>query len=124
VNAPPTRESRPGRNRAASISTAKIKAAAVSVEQTADNLTQLQRRLVLEAVETAEAWWWLRRAEEYEAARPRPEEFHGRASRADLSRRWCDLTELAQACRARAAMARRGVDEDEWAELYEQVVAC
>jgi hypothetical protein len=113
----PERQSRPVAPGPASTSYS-----AASLREVADNLTQLQRRVVLEAIQTAEAWHWDRLADEFEAARPVPDEFHGRATRADLSRRWCDLTELAAACRARGEMARRGVDEDELGDLYEQAV--
>lgn len=60
---------------------------------------------LLDVLVHANRQWWLRRAEEFEAARPRPDEFHGNASREELRARWIDLTEIAQACRARAGVA-------------------
>ena len=89
-----------------------------------DNLTHLQRRVVLEAFETANADWLVRRAEEFERARPMPGDFTGNASRADLSRRWCELTEIAKALRAQAALLRMGVCDTELEELLEEVTAC
>lgn len=68
------------------------------------------RRLVLDAVADASANQWEARARLFEAARPRPDDFHGRASVDDLRRRWIDLTEAAAACRARAAVIRSGDD--------------
>jgi hypothetical protein len=86
-------------------------------------LTQLQRRVVQEACQTAIAGHWDGKADEFLAARPRPGEWLGTATtKESLNRRWHDLTELAQACRARAEMARRGVDEDELDDLYELTI--
>lgn len=90
----------------------------------AENLTHLQRRCVLEAVEAASAAFWERRAAELELARPVPGDFTGKASRADLSRRWRDLTEMAQACRARAELLRMGIEDPELEELLDRVIAC
>jgi hypothetical protein len=51
----------------------------------------------------AERNWWLRRAEDFERAKPRPAgEFYGQASRGQLRERWLRLDEMARACRARA----------------------
>lgn len=71
----------------------------------ADELEQTALRLLTDALNEATRAYWLRRAETFEAARPRPGEFHGRATRADLSARWQRLTAIAQACRARAELA-------------------
>lgn len=55
-----------------------------------------------------EAWidgsrqYWERRARQFEAARPRPGDFHGRATREDLQAQWDRLTATAEACRRRA----------------------
>jgi hypothetical protein len=118
---PGTRERRPQQGTAHDPRRPNLKSDSI-LRDVADNLTQVQLRVVLESVQTAAGWWWDRRADEIEAARPAPGEFHGRATRAELSRRWCDLTELAQACRARAEMARRGIDEGELADVYDQVL--
>jgi hypothetical protein len=64
----------------------------------------------------ADAWnigrrlWWLRRARDFENAKPLPGEYHGRASREELSARWRWCDEVARACRARAELV--GVDEE------------
>ena len=60
--------------------------------------------VIAEALRAGEATYWTRRAEALEGARPRPEDFHGRATREELSRRWRELTEAARACRSRAAL--------------------
>ncbi|BAK36064.1 hypothetical protein MLP_30500 [Microlunatus phosphovorus NM-1] len=67
-------------------------------------------RILQGAMTDATRLWWLKRAEQLEAARHRPGvDWPGRASENDLQRRWWDLTEAAQACRARAEV---GVAED------------
>lgn len=91
---------------------------------TTDTLTHLQRRVVLEAFETAHATRLDRLAEEFERARPAPGEFTGNASREDLSRRWRELTEIAQALRARAQLLRMGIEEPELEALLDELIAC
>lgn len=71
----------------------------------ADELEHTAMRLLTDALNEATRAYWLRRAEAFEAARPHPGDFHGRATRAELSARWQRLTAIAQACRARAAVA-------------------
>jgi len=71
---------------------------------------QLVARILQDAMTDATRSWWLRRAEQLEAARHRPGiDWPGRASEDDLRRRWRALTEAAQACRARAEL---GAAED------------
>lgn len=56
-----------------------------------------------EVMLTAERQWWLRRAEDFERAKPRPVgEFHGRMTAAQLRAQWLRLDAMARACRARA----------------------
>lgn len=58
----------------------------------------------------ADAWceapsrYWLRRAEQLEAARPRPGDYPGQATPLQLAGRHARLTEAAQACRHRATL--------------------
>jgi hypothetical protein len=49
--------------------------------------------------------FWLRRAEQLEAARPRRGDYTGQATAEDLAACWDRLTAKAQACRARATGA-------------------
>lgn len=49
--------------------------------------------------------YWLIRAEQLDAARPRPGDFHGRATRQQLAARDARLAEAAAACRHRAELA-------------------
>jgi hypothetical protein len=62
---------------------------------------------VFKAWGSATARYWLRRAATFEDARPRVDDFHGRATPAKLAARWDRLTEIAQACRNRADIANR-----------------
>lgn len=71
-------------------------------------------RVMQDAWADATAAYWRRRAEQLEAARPRPGEYAGRASIDDLRAQWQRLTDAAQACRARAAFleaSRNAFDE-------------
>jgi hypothetical protein len=52
--------------------------------------------------------WWLKRARDFENAKPLPGEFHGNATREQLSARWRWCDEVARACRAKAELV--GID--------------
>lgn len=54
--------------------------------------------------------WWLKRARDFENAKPLPGEFVGNATREQLSARWRWCDEVARACRAKAEMV--GIDEE------------
>lgn len=57
---------------------------------------------LLEVMLDGERRWWLKRAEDFERAKPREGDFHGNATREDLRAAWRRCDELARACRARA----------------------
>ena len=76
-----------------------------SVEQAVDHLAHFQRRVIVDALLDAWGATWERRARALEAARPRPGDFHGRATREELREQWQRLTAAAQACRARAQVS-------------------
>lgn len=63
------------------------------------------KRLLTDCMVEATAAYWLRRAEQIEKARPRPEDHTGSATRAELSAQWQRLTGIARACRARAQVS-------------------
>ena len=69
-----------------------------------DALEQFAKRVILDALCDASRAWWLKRAEDFERARPVPGEYAGRATREELRQRWRELTEIADACRAKAAV--------------------
>jgi len=83
-----------------------VTALAAVVEQ----LDALQHRVVAEAVLSAGAKTWTRRAEMLEWARPRAGDWHGNATREELRARYDRLTEDAQACRNRARVSVIGGD--------------
>ncbi|WP_343909043.1 hypothetical protein [Nocardioides aquiterrae] len=70
-----------------------------------DYLDHFRARVLQDALNEAMAAYWLRRAEQFEAARPTLADFRGEASAAELGARWRELDEVARACRARAAVS-------------------
>lgn len=71
----------------------------------ADHVDHFRYRVLQDALNEATRSYWLRRAETFEQAKPRLGEFHGQATKAELSARWRSLDEMAKACRNRAALA-------------------
>ena len=71
---------------------------------------RVQARVAHEAWLDASRSFWLRRAEQLEAARPRRGDYHGQATPDDLRAAYDRLTAAAAACRARATLC------DGWAE--------
>lgn len=78
-------------------------------------------RCVQDAINSGLAATWERRRAAFLAARPRAEDFPGRASREELRSRWFELTAIADACAARASVSLRheDIDPDVW-----EVIAC
>lgn len=76
-------------------------------------LRAVQRRVLQEAVSDGSRRFWLRRAQDFENAKPRLGEFHGKATPEELNARWTWCDQVARACRAKANMAT--LDD----ELYE-----
>jgi hypothetical protein len=65
--------------------------------------------------------FWERRAEQLDDARPRPTDFHGRASSAELAERDRRLAEQAAACREHAELLRMFPEEEAVVELVADV---
>jgi len=61
----------------------------------------------LDAFHNAEAAYWRRRADTFEWAKPRLDDFHGQATRQELSEAWRRCDESARACRAKAEFLER-----------------
>jgi hypothetical protein len=81
---------------------------------TAYDLDNFARRRIEDALADGMPATWLRRAEMFEWAKPRPGEYFGQATQLELRRRWRELDEIARACRSRAQLC----DPDEFvAEL-------
>lgn len=60
---------------------------------------RLAVRVIEDAVTSAQGAYWCRRAEVFEWARPRPGDFIGRATNAELAARDARLAGMAEACR-------------------------
>lgn len=69
---------------------------------TADDL--IRCAAAADAFRQGEAMFWLRRAQDFEAAKPRTTDKHGQATREELSARWRRCHEAAEACRNRARL--------------------
>lgn len=70
-----------------------------------EHVEHFQHRVLQDALNDAMASYWNRRADAFLAARPRPGDFTGNATRDDLREQWHRLTETANACRARARVS-------------------
>lgn len=84
------------------------------------------RRVLADALCEASARYWERRAATFEDAAPRPGEFHGRASREELSAAWQRCHRDADRCRRHAELLRdRSVSaaRDDWSDLVAGEVA-
>jgi hypothetical protein len=79
-----------------------------------DHIDQVGRRVIREAILSAEAAHFDRRAEMLEWARPKAGDWHGRATREELRERYDRLTEEARACRNRARVSLIG---GSWPEI-------
>jgi hypothetical protein len=96
----PERRNRPAGNRTASDVTA---GDSFILGQTVE---QFVYRLVTDCLNEATRSYWLRRARDFEDARPTwDDDYHGAAARDELREQWYRLTAIAQACRARAEVA-------------------
>ena len=74
----------------------------------AESVEHFRARVLQDALSEATANYWRRRARMLDWAMPKPGEFHGRATRADLEARCARLRAEAAACRNRAAIAELG----------------
>lgn len=108
---PPAGETRgPENNAAGGLSTATLQRPAANrarlrrLVHQIDLDQHLRQRGVQQAILQAEAWWWRWRAEDFHRARPRPGDFNGRASRAELAEADRRCSETARACLNRAAL--------------------
>ena len=72
-----------------------------------EHVDQFTRRVVLDALVSADSWHWVRRAEAFEGALPRPDDYLGQASPEALEARRERLTAKAEACRKHADLLSR-----------------
>lgn len=71
----------------------------------------LAARVLQDALSEATATYWLRRAQQFEDAAPRLDEYHGGATRDELNQRWIDCMATAEACRNHAQLIRESQSE-------------
>lgn len=75
------------------------------------NLAQFQTRVLQDAISHGEANYWMSRAATFEWARPRPGDFNGRATPAQVRERDARLARTAEMCRQRASLSRDPMQE-------------
>jgi hypothetical protein len=71
----------------------------------AEHLEHFSRRFVQEVIDDATAAYYLKRAQAFEDAKPKPGDFHGQATVEELREQWLRLDQIATACRARAGVS-------------------
>ena len=84
----------------------------------------LTARVLQDALTEATADYWERRAQQFEDAAPRLDEFHGNATRDELNEAWTRCHATAQACLSHADLIRGEYPEeisDEVASVLEEV---
>lgn len=114
-----TQERRPAGNWTANSTTNK-NTSILPVQYTETWLETFTRRVIVDALNEATATYWAHRAEVLEDAAPRPDEFHGKATREELSASWQRCHHDADLCRRHAALLRdREVSaaRDDWGDL-------
>lgn len=77
----------------------------------AEAIDQIRARLLQDALAQATAQFWRRRAADFENARPRRGEFHGRATTEELNARDARCAALAEACRNHADLLETGAPD-------------
>lgn len=75
-----------------------------------DYVEHFRLRVVQDAFNEATAKYWLRRADQFDQARPTLDDFAGNAVVTQRRAKWHELGEVADACRARAAVSIVGGD--------------
>jgi hypothetical protein len=76
----------------------------------------LRRRAIQQSILEAESWFWAWRAEQFHAAAPRPDEYFGQATSAELGEAFNRCRATAQACLNHAqllAELAEEVDDDD-----------
>lgn len=119
-----TQERRPAGDRAANATNKNT--SILPVQDTETWLELFARRVLADALCEASARYWEKRADALEAAAPRPDDFHGEATREELNAAWTRCMADAARCRAHAELLRdRSVSaaRDEWQNLLNREVA-
>lgn len=87
------------------------------------DLDHFRARVLQDALTTATADHWDKRAREWRAAAPTPDDFHGHCTREELREQWRRCMDTALACQRHADLIRSGRPEpiagDVWDALEE-----
>lgn len=86
------------------------------------SIEHFKARVLQDALCSATAGFWRKRAADFEAARPKPGEYHGRATGAELDAREARCAAIALACRHHAELLEQAVPDYMAAEVA-QVLA-
>lgn len=118
---PQTEQRRPGGETEAAQEVRWAATTSTSIAETVDYAEHFTARCIQDAINAGLATTWERRRAAFLAARPRPGDFCGAAHRDELRARWHELTRIADACRARAAVSlgHEDIDPDVW-----EAIAC
>lgn len=104
---------RPGERAASSVNSGDVTRIPLRVDRFVHDL-------LLEVLLSSERTWWLRRAEDFEQAKPMRGQFSGQATPAQLSAQWQRFDEMARACRARAELCSRSAAERDVAAVLSE----
>jgi hypothetical protein len=87
------------------------------------DLDHFRARILQDALTEATAAYWLRRAEQFEAAAPQPTDYSGHASQEQLTKAWVQCQTAASTCRRHAELIMQGrpeeISDEVWAVLGE-----
>jgi benzoyl-CoA reductase/2-hydroxyglutaryl-CoA dehydratase subunit BcrC/BadD/HgdB len=70
------------------------------------DIEHFKARLLQDALTEATAQYWIHRANQFQQAAPRLNEYHGQASDEQLRDAWLDCMATAEACRRHAKLTR------------------
>lgn len=87
------------------------------------DLVHFRARVVQDALTEATASYWERRAAAFQDARPRPGDYTGNATAADLADADRRCAEVARACRAKSTVTTASRPEPIAADVYNAVQA-
>lgn len=86
-----------------------------------EHTAHFRARVLQDALTEATRSYWLRRAETFEAAKPRPGDYFGKLTRDEVRAQWYRLDEIARACRARAEVSILDDVADEVRDVLREV---
>lgn len=91
--------------------TATLTPRANKTDELIEFVEHFRRRVLQDALAEATAAYWLRRVEMFEWAKPRLNDYPGRATRQDLGAAWRRCDEIARGCRGRARVSILGGED-------------